>query len=151
MRILGVGTDVVDIPTFAEQLSLPGSQLRDVFTARERRRAEQRAAEYSGDGETGNENRHLAANWALKEAFIKAWSGALAGSEPPLVQDEVVWSEIEVKHDRWGRPQIMLSGSIRKWVSHTLDTDLSGTDFSVHASASHDGAVACALVVLERA
>lgn len=139
MTILGVGTDVVDIPTFAEQLRLPGSQLREVFTSRERRRARQSAEESEGD-----ENQHLAAAWALKEAFIKAWSGALSGIAPPLGRDQVIWPEIEVRHDLWGRPSLALSGAIRDWVARTMGA------VRMHASASHDGNVACALVVLER-
>ncbi len=138
MTVLGVGTDVVDIPTFAQQLRLPGSHLREVFTARERRRARQRAEESESD-----ENQHLAAAWALKEAFIKAWSGATADAEPPLERDQVSWPEIEVKHDLWGRPSLALTGAIRDWVSRTIGA------VRLHASASHDGDVACALVVLE--
>lgn len=153
MTVIGVGTDVVDIPAFAEQLQIPGSQLKEVFTARERRRARQRAAEYAEDASEVSVDRHLAAVWAIKEAFIKAWSGALPGRVPPLGRDQVSWSEIEVKHDVWGRPSITLSGAIRDWVNKTLvsgpEPDDSPAEVALHASASHDGDVACALVVLE--
>lgn len=149
MTILGVGTDVVDIPTFAEQLDLPGSKLRDVFTSKERRRAKQRAVDNGTEGTLGGESQHLAANWALKEAFIKAWSGALSGVAPPLTQDEVTWSEIEVRHDLWGRPRVVLSGAIREWVTRSLGA-VGDHEIALHASASHDVHVACALVVLEK-
>lgn len=139
MKVLGVGTDVVDIPTFTEQLRLPGSQLREVFTSRERRRARQRAEEAEGD-----EHQHLAAAWALKEAFIKAWSGALSGVTPPLGRDQVSWPEIEVRHDLWGRPSLSLTGAVRDWVARSVGA------VRLHVSASHDGDFACALVVLEQ-
>lgn len=159
MSILGVGTDVVDIPTFAEQLNLPGSRLREVFTARERRRAKQRAAEYESaertEAEPAGENRHLAAVWAMKEAFIKAWSGALAGIAPPLSRDQVRWPEIEVRHDAWGRPRIALEGTVLDMVAKSLGLGqgdaLPESEVTWHASASHDGDFACALVVLEKA
>ncbi len=158
MTILGVGTDVVDIPSFVEQLRLPGSYLKEVFTARERRRAKQRAATYvsaetSAETEDAGADRHLAAVWAIKEAFIKAWSGALSGQVPPLGRDQVAWSEIEVKHDVWGRPSIRLSGSVYEWVKKTLGVHKvnAAESISLHTSASHDGDVACALVVLEAA
>lgn len=173
MTVLGVGTDVVYIPTFSEQLGLPGSRLKEVFTAHERRRAKQRATEWeSVENKFENiqgENRHLAAVWAMKEAFIKAWSGALSGIAPPLSNAEVKWPEIEVRHDLWGRPRIALSGAIRNWVAQTLGhsaalekVDSLAVDvfdgvsadqldqITWHVSASHDGDIACALVVLER-
>lgn len=147
MAILGVGTDVVDVPSFTEQLELPGSRLREVFTARERRRAAQRAADLEGEADASP--RHLAAIWALKEAFIKAWSGALVGVAPPLARDEVSWPDIEVRHDAWGRPSISLRGKVWEWVRNSLGVN-SPDDLSLHASASHDGDIACALVVLEK-
>ncbi|MFT0761773.1 holo-ACP synthase [Scrofimicrobium sp. R131] len=139
MTVIGIGTDIVDIPTFVEQLGLPGSRLAQAFTARERRRAATRAEE-NGSG-TGQ---HLAAVWALKEAFIKAWSGALFGSQPPLGRDAVKWTEIEIRHDGWGRPQVELHGEVAGAVSASVGSP------TVLASASHDGDVACALVVLDK-
>ncbi len=150
MTVLGVGTDIVDIPTFSAQLGLPGSRLVEVFTSRERRRATQRAAE-SGKNADAEEavgsSQHLAAVWALKEAFIKAWSGALFGVEPPLGRDSVDFTEIEVRHDRWGRPSLDLYGNVADAVAATVGA--SGP-VQLLASASHDGDVACAVVLLSR-
>lgn len=148
MSVIGVGTDIVDIPAFGAQLALPGSSLKEVFTARERRRATRRAAE-SGetpDSESSAGADHLAAVWAIKEAFIKAWSGAMLGQEPPLGRDAVNWNEIEVHHDRWGRPALRLHGSVAAAVEDSLGAD---RPVSFLTSASHDGTVACALVVAE--
>lgn len=146
MRVLGMGTDVVDIPTFSSQLGLPGSRLGEVFTSRERRRADRRATE-SGAEVTADPTRaaqHLAAVWAVKEAFIKAWSGALYGQAPPLSRDGLDFSEIEVRHDRWGRPGI----DVRGRVAEALSSSVTGP-VRLLASASHDGEVACAVVILE--
>lgn len=149
MAVLGVGTDVVDIPTFTEQLTLPGSRLREVFTARERRRADERAAARSGEADSAEgPGEHLAAVWALKEAFVKAWSGALYGAAPPLAPEDLRWTDIEVRHDRWGRPRLDIRGAAREAFAATVPAS-GGTGRHLHASASHDGRVACALVVLE--
>ena len=75
--VLGVGMDLVHIPGLAQQLSVPGTVLAQrSFTARELREAARRA-EQRGAGVQGRAE-HLAARWAAKEAFIKAWSQALA-------------------------------------------------------------------------
>ncbi len=148
MAVLGMGTDVVDIRAFSDQLALPGSKLLEVFTSRERRRADLRAAN-SGQDAAGLHDgaaKHLAAVWALKEAFIKAWSGALYGQAPPLERDSVDWREIEVRHDRWGRPGIDLHGRIAQEVALTISA---AEGRQLLASASHDGDVACAIVLLQ--
>ena len=102
----GVGLDLVHVPGLVEQVTRPGTVFAErVFTARERREARRRSED------TGStEAEHLAARWAAKEAFIKAWSQALntrAGeaSAPVIVPDDVDWSDIEVVTDRWGRPR----------------------------------------------
>ena len=65
----GVGLDLVHVPGLAEQVTRPGTVFAErVFTARERREARRRSED------TGStEAEHLAARWAAKEAFIKAW------------------------------------------------------------------------------
>ena len=141
--MLGIGVDLVHIPGFAAQLELPGSRFAAVFTAREHRRAENRAADAGLAGVAGTQ--HLAAVWALKEAFIKAWSGALLGAPPVIDSSEVTWQEIEVRHDRWGRPHLDLSGAVAAAVRESLG------EIRLLCSASHDGDYATATVALERA
>lgn len=80
----------------------------------------------------------LAARWAAKEAFVKAWSESQWG-EPP-VMDEHVHALIEVVRDAWGRPRIRLHGEVAKRLA----------DVTVHVSLSHDGDYATALVTLSR-
>lgn len=104
--ILGVGTDVVDIESFASQLNEPGSRFTDVFTGREQRTAKARAVAHTQPGASPEVAAHLAARWAAKESFIKAWSAALHGQPPVISEADLVWSEIEVIQDKWGRPSL---------------------------------------------
>ncbi|AWE42127.1 holo-ACP synthase [Actinobaculum sp. 313] len=136
--ILGTGVDVVDIASFAAQLAEPGTRFEKVFTARERRAAHERAARRGGS--EGAVAEHLAARWAAKEAFVKAWSAALYGSAPPL--PETVWSQIEVVGDQWDRPGLRLYGAVEEKFAALGETRL-------HLSLSHDGPVAVAFVVVD--
>ncbi|MGJ9413618.1 holo-ACP synthase [Aeromicrobium sp. CF4.19] len=123
MPVIGVGTDLVHVPSFAEQLQRPGTRFAQVFTAGERRDAEGRPES-------------LAVRWAAKEALVKAWSGSMFGS-PPVMGDEVL-GLVEVVRDAWDRPRLRLHGDVGK--------HLDGVD--VHVSLSHDVDHALAHVVL---
>jgi holo-[acyl-carrier protein] synthase len=127
MTVLGVGVDLVHVPSFADQLDQPGSEFAEVFTPGERRDA---------NGRTTDAARHLAARWAAKEAVVKAWSASLYGT-PPVMDDESL-RLIEVVSDAWGRPRIRLHGEVAK--------HLEGCD--VEISLSHDGDYATAYAVL---
>ncbi|MDY5131827.1 4'-phosphopantetheinyl transferase superfamily protein, partial [Actinotignum timonense] len=81
------------------------------------------------------------ARWAAKEAFIKAWSAALYGSQPVLPEGH--WDAIEITNDRWGRPAIILGAPIAGAVHKTLGS------VNIHVSMSHDGNVASAVVLIE--
>ena len=131
-RILGVGVDLVHVPTFAEQLNLPGSRFTGVFTPGERSDVAERGADGGGDA------RHWAVRWAAKEAVVKAWSAALFG-EPAVMGDEA-FALIETVTDAWGRPRVRLHGEVAR--------HLAGC--SVDVSLSHDGDHAIAYVVLSQ-
>ena len=133
--MIGTGIDLVDVPGFAQELQRPGTRAGSVFTAAERSDAR---TPTSGTGRrtADREMASLAARWAAKEAFIKAWSESLWGQPP--VMDEHVHHLIEVVHDAWGRPRIRLHGE----VAELLD------GITVHVSLSHDGDAAVALVTL---
>jgi len=172
--ILGIGVDLVALPALAEQVGLPGSTfLTSVLTGRERRVVESRArAEGGAPGDPTALAPHVGARWAAKEAFVKAWSAALGGTPPPITTEDLVWSEIEVVQDHWGRPTLVLHGRVAREVTRTLgegdrgagaadglrggalrDGTGPGTTPGVrwHVSLSHDGSFAVAAVVLERA
>lgn len=142
--IIGVGVDLVDIESFAEQLDSPGTAYARAFTGQERRTATVRAAL------TGSPKSHLAARWAAKESFIKAWSAALLGTPPPLNQEDIIWSHIEVIVDRWGRPTLTIHQPLLETVDESL-AKLHGPGTTTwHLSLSHDGGMAMATVIAEQ-
>ena len=125
MPVVGIGMDIVSVPEFAEQVNRPGTVfVSRVFTAAE-------VVYCAGD------TRRLAARWAAKEALLKAWSVSRTG---PPEAPEGLHSEIEVVNDAWGRPSISLTGT----VADCLD------GVGIHVTLTHDGALAAAMVVLER-
>lgn len=125
-RVLGVGVDLVDIPSFAEQLDLPDSQFRQFFTPGER----------ADIVERGDKPRHWAVRWAAKEAVVKAWSASIFG-EPPVMGDQA-FGQIETVTDAWGRPRIALHGDVARALA----------EYALDVSLSHDGDHAIAYVVL---
>lgn len=137
MTVRGIGIDVVDLHRFAEQLDLVGSRYRDAFTAGERELVRQPVG---GDAQL-REHEHLAARWAAKEAFIKAWASARHGATPHL--DRIEPRDIEVRLDAWGRPGLRLHGNVAEGIRATLGPT------ALHVSLSHDGGTVVALVVIE--
>ena len=148
--VLSVGTDLVHVPGFSAQLDQPGTVFAQrTFTARELREARRRAQEKGT-----NPAQHLAARWAAKESFIKAWSQAHAqyansrgnSASPVILTEDVDWREIEVVTDRWGRPSLRLSGTVAHAVEHSLGEEVS-TPGCWPVSLSHDGDYAAAIVL----
>lgn len=140
--ILGTGIDVVDVASFAEQLAEPGTAFSRVFTARERRQARARALAHAAPGSArSDEAEHLAVRWAAKEAFVKAWSAALWGSEPVL--PDMAWHEVEVVADAWHRPRLAVHGRVAEMLAGSLGP------VRMHVSLSHDGPVAVASAIIE--
>ena len=135
--VVGVGLDVVDVAAFAEQLDVPGSTfLTTAFTAGERSDVVD-----VRDGGRHVDARRLAARFAAKEAFVKAWSNCSFGRPPRL--DHWRPAQVEVVQDAWGRSRLRLHGELAGAVAAHF-----GDGWSVHLSSSHDGPVAAALVVL---
>lgn len=125
-----IGTDLVHIPSFAEQLRQPGSRFHRVFSAFERRHANQKL----------DPDQHLAGRWAAKEAFVKAWSQALYGTPPVIDLEDFDWSQVEVVPDQWGRVAIHLIGEVAEQVAATMG----GATPHISLSISHDGDYATA-------
>ena len=128
--VLGIGVDLVHVPTFAEQLDVPGSRFAGMFSPAERSDIAERS-----DGGAG-EARHWAVRWAAKEAVIEAWSASMFGQ--PAVMGDEAFALIETVTDAWGRPRIRLHGDVARYLSGC----------SVDVSLSHDGDHAIAYVVL---
>ena len=129
--IRGLGLDVVDLPNFRAQLDMPGSVFEaSTFTVADRRECRLRPDQ--------DPARHLAARYAAKEAWIKAWSGSRWGERP--VAGTVNLAEIELVSDAWGRPNIRLHGTLAALVGE-------GTTW--HVSLSHDGDTVAAVVIGE--
>ncbi|WP_342319147.1 holo-ACP synthase [Corynebacterium mayonis] len=99
-----IGTDIVHVPGFAEQLDSPGSRFTAVFTDRELRTCKDKP----------NRAASLAGRWAAKEAYIKAWSQSLYGSPPAISPEDVNFAEIEVVPDAFGRVALVLRGRIAR-------------------------------------
>lgn len=130
--VVGVGVDLVHVPSFAEQLARPGSRFPGVFTTGER-------ADVASRGEGAQQDARWAARWAAREAVIKAWSSALHGMAPVL-GDEAL-EQISVACDAWGRPRILLTGAVSRHLA----------GYRIDLSLSHDGDYAMAYVVLSAA
>ena len=125
-----IGTDVVHVPSFASQLDQEGSTFLRAFTDREWRACAPKADRAAS----------LAARWAAKEAYIKAWSQKLYGAPPIIDPAELNFAEIEVVQDAFGRPTLELHGDVA-----ALGVPVASV------SLSHDGdyAMATVLVVAE--
>jgi len=135
MSVRGLGVDLVDVVAFTRQLEEPESSFVDgTFTASE----QQDARDSPGDTALA-----LAARFAAKEAFVKAWSVSRIGRAPQLA-GPVDLRQIEVVHDPFGRPSLALGGAVASAVREAL-----GPDTIVHLSLSHDGPGAVAVVLLE--
>lgn len=139
-----VGVDLVYLPDFRAQLGDPASSfLLRTFTPAERRAAELRARRRLPPDAPASEldlAPHLAARFAAKEAFLKAWDQRSWGEEPPLSPAAVDHTEIEVVADAWDRPALRLHGAIAAAF---------GSELSIALSLTHDGPFASAVVILQ--
>jgi holo-[acyl-carrier protein] synthase len=124
--ISGIGTDIVAIERFQRFVDENNTALLErIFTGQERAYCTARkecAASYSG-------------RFAAKEAFLKALGTGL--------RDGISWHDIEVAHDRLGKPELILSG---KAIELFLEQGLSTAFLSI----AHDSGTAIAMVVLEK-
>jgi holo-[acyl-carrier protein] synthase len=127
VTIVGVGVDLVHVPTFADQLEQPGTTFATAFLPGERSDVRSRPSDAA---------RHFAVRWAAKEAVIKAWSASMFGQ--PAVMGDEAFALIETVTDAWGRPRVRLHGEVARYLSGC----------SVDVSLSHDEDHAIAYVVL---
>lgn len=151
--MLGLGHDVVDVPSFAEQLDEPGSRMRNLFSMREIWQTAQRV-QVKHDEEAV----HLAVRWAGKEAFLKAWCAAIAkrsggkdAVEYPYTLDGFPWVRIEILDDSHGVPRVVLSSEVQRKIQQSLGlpVDANRQSYDISVSLSHDGPITSAVVILE--
>lgn len=91
--ILGLGTDLVEVPRIGKSISAYGDRFTHrVFTAGERAYAESKA----------NATERFAARFAAKEAALKAMGTGL--------RNGIGWTQIEVSNDNAGKPLLHLHG-----------------------------------------
>lgn len=93
MRIIGMGTDIVETLRIAQMIERHGELfLRRVYTQRE--------IEYCSGRKAATQ--HYAGRWAVKEAVLKSlgtgWSRGIQ------------WVDMEVVNDATGRPRLILDG-----------------------------------------
>lgn len=125
MAIVGIGTDLARISRFRSFLS-EGKRgiIERVFGAEEQAYSLAKKDPAS----------HLAARFAVKEAFLKALGLGL--------RQGITWQDMQVVRDPLGKPSLLLSGQA------AVICQQRGVSV-VHVSYSHDGDYATATVVLE--
>ena len=129
----GLGIDIVDITAFAELVGdRDSSFVRSTFTNAE--------LEYAFGNVSANPNQHLAVRYAAKEAVIKALDQARKFF--PAMDGGLMYNDIEIISDSFGRPSIEFRSKIKTFVENIGINE-------VKLSLSHDGNYAAAVVVLE--
>jgi holo-[acyl-carrier protein] synthase len=97
MQIVAHGIDLVDFPRIEEMMNRHGERfINRVFTAAEQ--------EYAKSNRNSVEK--LAGRFAAKEAILKMMGTGWRG--------KIAWTDIEVKNDALGRPEVTLSGEVEK-------------------------------------
>ena len=97
MRVVGIGTDIVECLRIAQMIERHGELfLTRVYTPRE--------IEYCSARKAATQ--HYAGRWAAKEAVLKAlgtgWSRGIS------------WTDVEVRNGSGGAPRIALAGGARE-------------------------------------
>ena len=131
MLILGIGTDLTDIPRIAGCLKNWGSRfLNRVFTPVEQH--------YSV--RTSSPAHALAKRFAAKEAFVKALGLGF--------RQGISFQEIQVNNNEQGKPYLTLTGKAHTALE-TLALSASCTPAAIHLSLSDTPTHALAFVIIE--
>lgn len=97
MKVIGIGTDIVECLRIARMIERHGEQfIQRVYTPPE--------IEYCSSRKAATQ--HYAGRWAAKEAVLKALGTGWAPG--------IHWRDIEVHNDIHGRPLIRLGGLARE-------------------------------------
>ncbi len=121
--IEGVGVDIVEVERLKQTVEKYGeSFLQKVFTPKE--------LTYSRS--KPDVHQHLAARFAAKEAFSKAFATGWSG--------EFRWRDVEVSNDPLGKPSIVVRGEMKKKLGAS----------QIHVSISHSDHAVVAVVLIEK-
>lgn len=124
--IVGIGIDVVQIIRIERLIKKWGSKFtKRVFSQNEIKYSETHL----------KSEQHFAANFAVKESFVKALGTGF--------KSDLRIRDIEVLRDKAGKPYINLFGKAKQKIAEL------GVN-RIHTSISHDGEYSIALVILER-
>lgn len=121
--ILGIGTDLCAVERMGKSIQSPAF-LRRVFSAEEQALLESRTGKARAET--------AAANWAAKEAFLKACGTGIGG---------FALAELAVLRHESGAPCFALGGKAAAWAEEHRVVP--------HLSLTHEGGMAGAFVVLE--
>ncbi len=122
--IFGIGTDIIEVSRVEEKLLRTGGLKEKLYTPLEIAYCESKHRPAL----------HFAARFAAKEACLKAMGTGWSGGHK--------FTEIEVVNDSRGKPDLVVTGSVRRFFD---ERGVSGA----HVSLSHIRDLAHAVVVLE--
>lgn len=96
MNILGIGTDIIEVPRIGKMIEQHGELfLRRVYTDREIRYCQGRKHAFE----------NFAGRWAAKEAILKAiGTGWVRG---------ICWTDMEIRREGTSGPKVLLHGGAR--------------------------------------
>ncbi len=101
MKILGIGTDIVECPRIGKMIEQHGELfLRRVYTDREIRYCQARKHAIE----------HFAGRWAAKEAILKAIGTGWAKG--------ISWTDLEVRNVPGGQPKVLVRGGAKEAAIH---------------------------------
>jgi holo-[acyl-carrier protein] synthase len=123
--IIGTGVDIVEISRIRNAAKRwKKNFLGKIFTVKELEYSNERTSSYQ----------HLAARFAAKEAVLKALGSGLAS--------RMEWKDIEVWNEASGKPNIRLSGEVKK-----LSRSMQVKDIIISMSHTRTYAIANAILV----
>ena len=122
--IIGIGTDIIEVKRIERLLDRQKRFRERIFTPGEIEYCEHKA----------NSAQNYAARFAVKEALLKAIGTGW--------REGVAFNEIEVKNNKKGKPELVLSGTVK------AITDEMGVT-NIQVSISHLKDLAIGMVILE--
>ncbi len=122
--IVGIGTDIIEVKRIERLLSKQERFKERIFTQREIKYCEPKR----------NKAQNYAARFAVKEALLKAIGTGW--------REGVAFKEIELMNNKRGKPELVLSGTVKK-----ITDELGVTNIQV--SISHLEELAIGTVILE--